>query len=176
MNLVPLAKTIDLITSLADVLLRRRWLLATAESCTGGLISAVCTSVAGSSDWFERGFVTYSNAAKTDQLGVPAELIAAYGAVSEPVARAMADGAIAYSRAQISVAVTGIAGPGGGSADKPVGTVCFGWNVGGQLDVETRRFDGDRTAVRAQTVEYALHRLLELLPSDGIVDVIGTNP
>jgi nicotinamide-nucleotide amidase len=104
-------------------------MLATAESCTGGMIAAACTDLAGSSQWFERGFVTYSNEAKTELLGVPAGLIATHGAVSESVARAMALGAVAHSRAQVAVAVTGIAGPTGGTADKPVGTVWFGWNV-----------------------------------------------
>ncbi|EER58303.1 CinA domain protein [Acidovorax delafieldii 2AN] len=98
-------------------------MLATAESCTGGMIAAACTDLAGSSQWFERGFVTYSNAAKTELLGVPAALIEAHGAVSEPVARAMAEGAVAHSPAQVAVAVTGVAGPTGGSAEKPVGTV-----------------------------------------------------
>lgn len=144
---------------MADVLRRRQWMLATAESCTGGLIAGACTDLAGSSDWFERGFVTYSNAAKTELLGVPAALIAQHGAVSEPVARAMAEGAVARSHAQVSVAVTGVAGPSGGSADKPVGTVWFGWCVNGRTDAECRRFDGDRAAVRAQTVAHALQGL-----------------
>ncbi|WP_284426295.1 CinA family protein [Acidovorax sp. SUPP1855] len=138
-------------------------MLATAESCTGGLIAGACTDLAGSSRWFERGFVTYSNAAKTDLLGVPTALIAAHGAVSEPVARAMAEGAVARSLAQVSVAVTGVAGPGGGSADKPVGTVWFGWSVEGQTHSEVMRFAGDRAAVRAATVRHALARLADLL-------------
>lgn len=137
--------------------------MATAESCTGGLIAATCTGLAGSSQWFERGFVTYSNAAKTESLGVDAALIATHGAVSEPVARAMAFGAVRRSAAQVSVAVTGIAGPTGGSADKPVGTVWFGFMVQGQLSSETRHFDGDRAAVRAATVQHALTRLVALL-------------
>ena len=153
----------DLVPQLAAALLRRRWLLATAESCTGGLISAACTGLPGSSDWFERGFVTYSNAAKTELLGVPAALIAAHGAVSEAVARAMADGALAHARAQVSLGVTGVAGPTGGSPGKPVGTVCFGWRVGGQTHAETRHFPGERAAVRAQAAAHALRRLLELV-------------
>ena len=153
----------DLTSQLAAALLRRRWLLATAESCTGGLIAAACTELPGSSDWFERGFVTYSNAAKTELLGVPAALIAGHGAVSEPVARAMADGALAHARAQASLAVTGVAGPTGGSPGKPVGTVCFGWRAGSRAHTETRHFPGDRAAVRAQAVEHALRGLLELL-------------
>ena len=140
----------------------RGWMLATAESCTGGMIAAACTDLAGSSQWFERGFVTYSNAAKTEMLGVPAALIEAHGAVSEPVARAMATGAVARSHAQVAVAVTGVAGPSGGSADKPVGTVWFGWCVAGQTQAERQHFDGDRAAVRAQTVAHALGRLLVL--------------
>ena len=107
----------------ADLMLKNQWQLATAESCTGGLIAAACTDLAGSSAWFERGFVTYSNAAKSELLGVDAALIAKHGAVSEPVARAMAAGAVAHSQAQVAVSVTGVAGPSGGSVDKPVGTV-----------------------------------------------------
>ena len=152
---------------LADLLIENSYKLVTAESCTGGLISAVCTSVAGSSNWFERGFVTYSNEAKTEQLGVDAALIAEHGAVSEPVARAMAFGAIRHSgsppRAQVSVAVTGVAGPAGGGAAKPVGTVWFGFWVQGQLSSEMQHFTGDRAAVREATVQHALQRLVALL-------------
>ncbi|WP_354004346.1 CinA family protein [Ramlibacter pallidus] len=150
---------------LARALLARGWMLATAESCTGGMIAAACTDLAGSSQWFERGFVTYSNAAKSELLGVDAALIEQHGAVSEVVARAMAFGAVRQSRAQVSVAVTGVAGPSGGSAQKPVGTVWFGFSVDGQLTSETRRFEGDRAAVRQATVDHALRRLLELLPA-----------
>ncbi|MES2937065.1 MAG: CinA family protein [Pseudomonadota bacterium] len=153
----------DLCRRLADLLQQRGWMLATAESCTGGMIAAACTALAGSSNWFERGFVTYSNEAKAESLGVDAVLIAQHGAVSEVVARAMAFGAARQSRVQASVAVTGIAGPSGGSPDKPVGTVWFGFMVDGQLSSETRRFDGDRAAVRAATVEHALRRLVQLL-------------
>jgi nicotinamide-nucleotide amidase len=153
--------------SLCEELARRLqacgWMLATAESCTGGMIAAACTDLSGSSNWFERGFVTYSNEAKSELLGVDAALIAQHGAVSEVVARAMAFGAVRQSRAQVSVAVTGVAGPTGGSPQKPVGTVWFGFQVDGQLTSETRRFDGDRAAVRAATVQHALRRLLELL-------------
>ncbi len=148
---------------LARALRQRGWLMASAESCTGGLIAACCTTLSGSSDWFERGFVTYSNASKTDLLGVPAELIEAHGAVSEPVARAMALGAVGHSRAQVSVAVTGVAGPTGGSAEKPVGTVWFGWAINGQAWTERLRFDGDRDAVRRATVEHGLQGLLDRL-------------
>jgi nicotinamide-nucleotide amidase len=136
--------------------------LATAESCTGGMIAAACTDGAGSSDWFERGFVTYSNEAKTESLGVDAALIAAHGAVSEEVARAMAAGALANSRAQLAVAVTGIAGPGGGSRAKPVGTVWLALaGPGGAVQAEQLQLAGDRAAIRAQTVECALQRLFE---------------
>jgi nicotinamide-nucleotide amidase len=151
---------------LSKKLLQDGYKLATAESCTGGLISAACTTLAGSSDWFDGGFVTYSNNAKTQQLGVDAQLIAEHGAVSEPVARAMAFGAIRHSMAQVSIAVTGIAGPSGGSAVKPVGTVWFGFSIHGTLHSEMRRFDGDRAAVREATVRHALQRLLALLEAD----------
>ncbi|MBC7598847.1 MAG: CinA family protein [Polaromonas sp.] len=144
-------------------MLKKGWLLATAESCTGGMISAACTDLAGSSNWFERGFVTYSNAAKTELLGVDAALIAAHGAVSEEVVRAMAAGAIARSRAQVAVAVTGVAGPTGGSRAKPVGTVWFGFMLDGRLSSEVQHFDGDRAAVRLATVQHALQRLVQLL-------------
>ena len=156
--------TPELCQALAHHLRERGLMLSTAESCTGGLIAAACTDLAGSSDWFERGFVTYSNHAKTEQLSVPAELIRAQGAVSEPVVRAMAQGALTHSRAQMSIAVTGIAGPAGGSAEKPVGTVWLGWALlEGQVVSECQHFEGDRAEVRAATVRYALQRLLTLL-------------
>ncbi len=151
-----------LVGLLAERLRARGWHLATAESCTGGLIAAACTDLAGSSDWFDRGFITYSNEAKTEMLGVDAGLIASHGAVSEVVARAMAHGAVRQSQARVAVAVTGIAGPTGGSEAKPVGTVWFGFMVNGRLSSETQRFTGDRAAVRAQTVRHALARLLAL--------------
>ena len=157
------AATESLCARLAERLLARGRMLATAESCTGGMIAAACTDLGGSSNWFERGFVTYSNEAKADLLGVDPALIERHGAVSEVVARAMAFGAVRHSRAQVSVAVTGVAGPTGGSAEKPVGTVWFGFQVDGQLTSELRRFDGDRAAVRAATVQHALQRLIELL-------------
>ena len=153
--------SLQLCEQLARALQDRGWMMATAESCTGGMIAARCTDLAGSSHWFERGLVSYSNAAKSELLGVPADLIQQHGAVSEPVARAMASGAAKY--AQVSVAVTGIAGPSGGSADKPVGTVWFAWCVGGQLSSECRVFDGDRAAVREATVGHALQGLLNRL-------------
>ncbi|WP_038203895.1 CinA family protein [Xenophilus azovorans] len=152
-----------LVARLAERLQAQGRMMATAESCTGGLIAAACTDLAGSSNWFERGFVTYSNAAKTELLGVDAGLIAAHGAVSEPVARAMAAGAVARSAAQVAVAVTGVAGPAGGSPDKPVGTVWFGWSVDGAVQADRRRFEGDRAAVRAATVHHALRVLAGLL-------------
>lgn len=135
--------------------------LATAESCTGGAIAAALTDIAGSSDVFERGFVVYSNEAKTELLGVPADLVAKHGAVSEQVAAAMAEGALAHSRADLVLAVTGIAGPGGGSAAKPVGLVYIGWaRRGTKPAVECHRFPGDRAAVRAASVQRALELLL----------------
>jgi len=153
----------DEVARLSGLLRPRGWMLATAESCTGGLIAAACTAVSGSSDWFERAFVSYSNEAKADMLGVDPAQIAAHGAVSEVVARAMAHGAVRHSRARVGIAVTGIAGPTGGSADKPVGTVWFGFMVDGRLSSETQRFDGDRAAVRAATVRHALRRAAQLV-------------
>jgi len=153
---------LDRVAALAQALKARGWRLATAESCTGGLIAAACTELAGSSDWFERGFVSYSNQAKTDLLGVPADLIAAHGAVSEPVARAMAEGALQRAGVEVAVAVTGIAGPGGGSAAKPVGTVWLAWAVrGGATSARCEIFAGDRAQVRQSTCEQALAGLLQ---------------
>lgn len=148
------------VLALAEALRARGWRIATAESCTGGLIAAACTAVAGSSDWFERGLVSYSNDAKTELLGVPAALIAAHGAVSEPVARAMCDGALARAPVQLAVAVTGIAGPGGAVPGKPVGTVWLAWGAAGAVQAERLQLAGDRTAVREATVAHALQRLL----------------
>ena len=147
----------------ADLMLKKGLFLATAESCTGGMISAACTDLAGSSAWFERGFVTYSNEAKTASLGVDAALIAQHGAVSQPVAEAMARGAITHSLAQVAVAVTGVAGPTGGSVEKQVGTVWFGWATPAGVVTEMRRFDGDRRQVREATVRHALEKLVTLL-------------
>lgn len=148
---------------LATLLLHNKAKLATAESCTGGLIAAACTDLSGSSDWFERGFVSYSNEAKSTMLGVEPQLIARHGAVSEAVARAMAQGALQQSRAQVALAVTGVAGPTGGSADKPVGTVWLAWALPSGVTSELQHFAGDRAAVRAATVQHALVRLLALL-------------
>jgi nicotinamide-nucleotide amidase len=150
---------------LADLMLKNHLFLTTAESCTGGLIAGACTDLAGSSQWFDRGFVTYSNAAKTAMLGVDAALITQFGAVSEQVAVAMAQGAVNHSAAQVSVAVTGVAGPAGGSAEKPVGTVWIGWCVNGQTTTELCHFDGDRAVVRALTVQQALQGLVVHLQS-----------
>jgi nicotinamide-nucleotide amidase len=147
-----------------QALAAQRLMLATAESCTGGLIAGAITDIAGSSGWFERGFVTYSNEAKLEMLGVRPETLAAHGAVSEATAAEMAQGAIANSRADFGVAVTGVAGPDGGAAEKPVGTVCFGWaRKGGAVDTVTLHFAGDREAVRVATVEAALAGLLDRL-------------
>ena len=148
---------------LAQALLARGWSLSTAESCTGGLVSAACTELSGSSAWFERGFVTYSNAAKTEMLGVPAALIEAHGAVSEPVARAMAEGAVRHSAAQVALSITGVAGPTGGSVDKPVGTVCFAWATPSGVFSERLHLSGDRAAVRYAAAEHALIGLLQRL-------------
>lgn len=146
-----------------DFLRERSLLLATAESCTGGWVAQIVTHTGGSSAWFERGFVTYSNDAKTEMLGVKPETLAAQGAVSEETAREMAAGALANSRAGVALAITGIAGPSGGSAEKPVGTVCFAWCRRGEPPrSERRHFDGDREAVRRQSALHALETLLAL--------------
>ena len=151
----------ELLAALANALRGRQWRLAAAESCTGGMIAAACTDLAGSSDWFERGFVTYSNEAKTAMLGVPADVIAAQGAVSEEVARAMAQGALQHAPVQLTVAVTGIAGPGGAVPGKPVGTVWLAWATAAGVHAERLQLTGDRAAVRAATVQAALQRLLQ---------------
>ena len=148
---------------LGRMLAARGTLCATAESCTGGLVAAAITSVAGSSEWFDRGFVTYSNEAKQELLGVRAQTIAANGAVSEATAREMAEGALRRSRAQVSVAITGIAGPGGATAGKPVGTVCLAWAGVGPTVIVTRHFEGDRTAVRRASVLEALVGMTRLM-------------
>jgi nicotinamide-nucleotide amidase len=154
----------QLLRELAESLRIRNWTLAAAESCTGGWIAKCCTDLAGSSAWFERGYVTYSNEAKQQMLGVRLETLQADGAVSRAVARQMAEGARRNAGVNVALSVTGIAGPDGGSADKPVGTVWFGWSVD-QRDTTTElvRFEGDRDAVRRQTVGHALGRLLSLL-------------
>jgi len=153
--------------ALGFALSARAQMVATVESCTGGLVARALTETAGSSVWFDRGWITYSNDAKIELVGVSAATLAAHGAVSEPTAREMAAGGLARSRASIAIAVTGIAGPGGAVAGKPVGTVCFGWALrGGALVCETLCFAGDRTAVRLQAAMHALHRAESLLPAD----------
>ena len=155
----------DLTKTLAEILLSRNWTVSLAESCTGGLVSATLTELAGSSEWFERGYITYSNEAKTECLDVPARLIESHGAVSEPVAKAMAEGARINSGSDVAISITGIAGPSGGTAEKPVGTVCFGWATENQTLTKTMHFDGDRQAVRQQATEFALTELIALLRS-----------
>lgn len=147
--------------------------LATAESCTGGWAAQAVTAIAGSSSWFDRGFVTYSNEAKQELLGVRAQTLARHGAVSEETAREMAQGALQRSKATVALAITGVAGPGGGSADKPVGTVCFAWATRAGARSETRRFSGDREAVRRQSVVHALEGVLRALDSPGAGPNIG---
>lgn len=153
----------ELAQRLGAALKARGLRLATAESCTGGWVAMALTAIPGSSDWFERGYVTYSNAAKREDLGVAEETLRQHGAVSEEVAREMAAGAIRRARAQVALAITGVAGPAGGSAEKPVGLVCFAWAHGSKMASQTRRFDGDRESVRRQSVLHALERVLELL-------------
>ena len=156
------------VAALADALQARGAMLATAESCTGGMIAAACTDRAGSSAWFERGFVTYSNAAKTQMLGLEPGRIAAHGAVSAEVARAMASGALTHSEATWAVAVTGIAGPCGATPGKPVGTVWLAiGRRGGEAVSELLQLSGDRGAIRTQTVQIALQRLRAAIERDG---------
>ncbi len=151
----------SLAADLGAALYARNWKLVTAESCTGGWISVAVTDVAGSSDWFDRGFVTYSDAAKAQMLGVSTALLETHGAVSEPVVRAMAEGALQRSDARVAVAVSGVAGPGGGSADKPVGLVWIAWSVDARTWARSFRLPGDRHDVRLQSVKHALWGLLE---------------
>jgi nicotinamide-nucleotide amidase len=148
---------------LGELALRHQVMLATAESCTGGLVAGAITDIAGSSGWFERGFVTYSNRAKIEQLGVDPEIIARHGAVSEQTVKAMAQGAMSASGAQWTVAVTGVAGPAGGSPDKPVGTVWFAWAGTQGVEALHQRLDGDRAAVRSASVAIALQGLVDRL-------------
>jgi len=148
---------LDAAAALLDACRARGWRVATAASCTGGLIAATLTAIAGASDVMDRGFVTYTNDAKLEVLGVPHVTLAEHGAISEPVARAMAEGALARSRADLAIAVTGLAGPGGGSPDKPVGVACFGLaQLGKPLHSERVIFPGDRTAIREAIVAHAL--------------------
>jgi nicotinamide-nucleotide amidase len=153
--------------AVAQLLKKNRQVLVTAESCTGGWAAQVVTSVAGSSDWFERGFVTYSNDSKRELLGVAEATLDERGAVSEETAREMALGALARSKGTLALAITGVAGPAGGSKEKPVGTVCFAWALGESVHSETRRFNGDRESVRRQSVVRALEGVIELLEEKG---------
>lgn len=148
---------------LGQLLRVKRWTVATAESCTGGWIGAAITAVPGSSAWYASGFIAYSNEAKQRMLGVEAETLAAHGAVSEAVVAEMARGAAANARAECAIAVSGIAGPAGGSVEKPVGTVCCGWSIAGRTVTEIFHFAGNRDAVRSQSVLMALKRTTELL-------------
>lgn len=152
-----------ILEKLADRCQAQKYLLTSAESCTGGLVSQMITSLAGSSKWFDAGFVTYSNQAKNTMLGVPLDLINKYGAVSLEVAAAMAVGALEKSQAHYSLAITGIAGPTGGSPEKPVGTVCFAWAYSDKIKTEKCLYTGDRDAIREQAAEYALQQLIEIL-------------
>jgi nicotinamide-nucleotide amidase len=145
-------------------MLARGWMLATAESCTGGWVGQLITTLPGSSQWYERGFITYANAAKVEMLGVPEDTLAAFGAVSEETASAMAAGALAHSHAQAALAISGIAGPGGGTPQKPVGLVCYGWALAdGTLMSSTCRLDGDRDEIRSRAVAAALRGLIDLI-------------
>lgn len=164
---------------LAELLLQRHWMLATAESCTAGMIASTCTDLAGSSAWFDCGFVTYSNDAKTRMLGVPDALIRNHGAVSEAVVQAMAQAAVMQSCAQVSIAVSGVAGPGGGTPDKPVGTVWMAWQVCDTTHTECVYWKGDRHQVRSQTTRYVLERLCGLIlayPQDSAPLTAGHSP
>ncbi|HUX29725.1 MAG TPA: CinA family protein [Thiobacillus sp.] len=154
----------QLATELGGKLHARGWMLATAESCTGGWVGQLITSLPGSSQWYERGFITYANAAKTEMLGVPAEVIGEHGAVSEETASAMAAGALTHSHAQATLAISGIAGPAGGTPQKPVGLVCYGWALAdGTLMSSTCRLDGDREEIRSRAVAAAMRGLIDLL-------------
>lgn len=153
--------SLELAERLGAILKSKKLLLSVAESCTGGGICQALTEIAGSSEWFDCGFVPYSNSSKTEMLDISASLIAQHGAVSEEIAAAMAEGAIANSEAHISLSTTGIAGPGGAVPGKPVGTVCFGWKVGGFTHTERKVFAGNRHEVREQTVVHALNKMLK---------------
>jgi nicotinamide-nucleotide amidase len=157
----------ELSEQIAKLLLQRQQLVAVAESCTGGWLAKCLTDLPGSSQWFERGFVTYSNAAKQEMLGVRSTTLLRTGAVSEAVVREMANGVLTHSRADIAVAISGIAGPGGAVPGKPVGTVCFAWAAKDNIQLQaTRHFEGDREAVRRQAVACALQGLLDVLGAD----------
>lgn len=150
--------------ALAKVLIKNNWHLSTAESCTGGMVAANITELAGSSDWFERGYVTYSNQSKSEDIDVSQNLIEQHGAVSDQVARAMALGAKQNSGSDLSLSITGIAGPTGGSPEKPIGTVCFAWALANdQIVSETKHFEGNRQQIRQQACDFSLRKLLDLL-------------
>ncbi len=154
---------LNLAVELSTILQHKNWTLALAESCTGGMAAQYATAIAGSSAWFERGFVTYSNVAKVEMLDVSAVTLEQHGAVSEETAREMALGALRHSHAQIVAAITGVAGPDGGTTEKPVGTVCFSWaDVTGKISSETKQFSGDRETIRKQAVYHAFKELLLL--------------
>ena len=153
-----------LVSSIADACRQDNKVITCAESCTGGLIAASCTDLAGSSEWFDRGFVTYSNLSKQQMLGVLPQTLETYGAVSEQTVLEMAQGAVQHSQANVAVSVSGIAGPGGGSDDKPVGTVWFGWaDDKGLLKAECKHFSGDRASVRQQAVTTALQGIFDII-------------
>jgi nicotinamide-nucleotide amidase len=160
--------TVDIVTTLAEILKSKNWKMAAAESCTGGLVCANLTEMAGSSEWFERGYITYSNEAKIECLGVTDKLLEGFGAVSEAVAKAMAEGAQVKAGVNAALSITGIAGPSGGSQEKPVGTVCFGWAIqddagDNRVLTKTMHFDGNRQDIRQQSCDYALSELAKLL-------------
>ena len=155
--------------TLGAELLRRKWTLATAESCTGGWAAKVVTQVSGSSQWFDRGFITYSNIAKQEMLGVSTETLEQHGAVSEATVREMAAGALRHSHAQVALAISGIAGPGGGTLQKPVGMVCFAWaTIDGAVAAVTHHFEGNRDSIRHQAVQTALEGLLQQILAAGV--------
>ncbi len=154
----------QLAVELSEKLRARGWMLATAESCTGGWVGQLLTSLPGSSHWYERGFITYANAAKVEMLGVSPALLESHGAVSEETAMAMAAGALKHSHAQAALAISGIAGPGGGTPQKPVGLVCYGWALeDGTVMSSTCRLDGDREEIRSRAVAASLRGLIELV-------------
>lgn len=156
--------TRELVSRLGELMRANSWLMATAESCTGGGVAHAITSLPGSSAWFDCGFVTYSNASKQTLLGVQPETLALFGAVSEATVTEMVQGALATSQAQLALAISGIAGPGGATPDKPLGTVCFAWAlIGGPTHTHTQHFSGDRDQVRAKAVDHALQGAIDLL-------------
>ena len=164
--MIPDVNLVKLVSTIGKILTESGQTVTTVESCTGGGIANLLTAIPGSSNWFDRGFVTYSNSAKTQMVGVPEKLLEQYGAVSNEVAESMATGGLNHAGASYALSVTGIAGPGGGTADKPVGTVCFGW-AGPENLVQSEKilFPGDRQEIRSQSIEYSLSRLIEIMRS-----------